>query len=47
MPRPLKGEKKSVYISRAIRYMIREEGLEKKHAIAKAIGMWETKKKKR
>lgn len=46
MPRPKKGEKKNVYISRAIRYMIREEGLEKKHAIAKAIGMWKQSKKK-
>ena len=46
MPNPKKGEKKAAYISRAIRYMIREEGLEKKHAIAKAMGMWRQHKKK-
>jgi len=40
MPRPLKNEKKSAYISRAVRYMMRVENLSQKHALGKAHGMW-------
>jgi hypothetical protein len=46
MPRPLKGETKSSFISRAIRYLIRKEGLSKDHAVAKAHGIWRQHKKK-
>jgi hypothetical protein len=46
MPRPLKGEKKSSFIARAIRYLIRKEGLAREHAVAKAHGIWEQSKKK-
>lgn len=40
MPRPLKGESKKSFISRAIRYLIRKEGLARDHAVAKAHGIW-------
>lgn len=45
MPHPLKGETKQSFISRAIRYMIKREGLSRDHAIAKAYGMWKQHKK--
>jgi len=45
MPKPRKGESKSKYISRAVRYMVTVEGLEQKHAVAKAHGMWRQHKK--
>jgi hypothetical protein len=41
MPEPHYKESKSEYISRAIKYMIKNEGLAPKHAEAKAYGMWE------
>ena len=40
MPKPRKNEKKSSYISRAVEYMMRVEGLSQKHALGKAYGMW-------
>ena len=40
MPHPKKGESKSAYISRAVRYMIKVEGLSQDHALGKAYGMW-------
>jgi len=40
MPKPRKGESKSKYISRAVRYMMDQEGLSQKHALGKAYGMW-------
>jgi hypothetical protein len=46
MPRPRKGESKKAYISRAISYMVRVEGLEQKHAVAKSYNMWRQHKKK-
>ena len=46
MPWPHKGESKNAYISRAVKYMMRVEGLEQKHAVAKAYGMWKERKKK-
>jgi len=46
MPHPKKGESKSAYISRAVSYMMRVEGLSQKHAVAKAHGMWKQHKKK-
>ena len=46
MPKPRKGETKSKYISRAVSYMIKKEGLTQKHAVGKAHGMWRNKKKK-
>ena len=46
MPWPKKKEKKDTYISRAIKYMVEKEGLTQDHAVAKAFGMWEQKKKK-
>ena len=46
MPRPLKGESRESYIARAIRYMIKHEGLSRDHAVAKAHGMWRQYRKK-
>ena len=42
MPRPNPGEKKSEFISRAIKYLMEKEGLSQKQAIGKAYGLWET-----
>ena len=47
MPEPRKGEKKSSYISRAISYMVRVEGMKRDHAVAKAYGMWRQHLKRR
>ena len=47
MPAVHKGEKKSEYISRAIRYMIKHEGLTSDQAKGKAYGMWEQHVKKK
>ena len=47
MPRPLKGETKRQYIQRAVRYMMRVEGLGQKQAVAKAHGMWKSNRKRR
>ena len=47
MPRPHKGESKSAYISRAVRYMMKVEGLSQDHALGKAYGMWRQHKKKK
>ncbi len=46
MPEPRPNETKKHYISRAIAYMIREEGLSQEHAAGKAYGMWDQMKKK-
>ena len=40
MPHPRRGEGRAAYISRAVRYMIKVEGLSQKHALGKAYGMW-------
>lgn len=45
MPKPKANEKKSAYISRAVRYMVKKEGLTQKQALGKAYGMWRSKKK--
>ena len=47
MPYPRKGESKNAYISRAIEYMIKVEGLSQKNAQGKAYGMWEEYHKRR
>lgn len=44
MPYPLKGEKKSDYIDRAVDYMVHQEGMTIKAALGKAYGMWRGKK---
>lgn len=45
MPRPRRGEGYREYITRAVRYMIKAEGLKPDHARAKAEGMWREYKK--
>ncbi len=44
MPKPRKGESKSAYIKRAVRYMIKVEGLSQKKAVRKAYEMWKSKR---
>jgi hypothetical protein len=41
MPTPRKGEQKSAYISRCIRYCVDSEGMEQKAAVGKCYGMWD------
>ena len=43
MPKPMKGESKSAYIKRAVKYMMEKEGLSQKQALGKAYGMWKSK----
>ena len=45
MPRPKKGESKKEYITRAVRYMVKVEGMSQKAAVGKAYGMWKDSKK--
>ena len=47
VPRPHRGESKSEYISRAVRYMVKVEHLTQDHALGKAYGMWRQHKKKK
>lgn len=46
MPKPKPFETKEVYIKRAVRYFIEEEGLSQKEAVGRAYGYWETYRKK-
>lgn len=41
MPYPRKGEKKSGYIKRAIKYFMEVEGLPRRVAIGRAEGFWD------
>ena len=41
MPKPYPGESRKEYISRAIDYMVKHEGLDHRQAAGKAYGMWE------
>jgi len=41
MPTPNKGEEKSAYISRCIKYCMDKEGIEQKAAVGKCYGMWD------
>jgi len=45
LPKPHKGEKKSAYISRAVRYMMRVEKLSQKQALGRAYDMWRESKR--
>ena len=47
MPKPKPNEKKSAYISRAIKHMVKKEKMEQNAAVGKAYGMWEHYKKKK
>lgn len=47
MPKPRKGERRSEYVSRAIKHMVEFEGLRQKHAVGKAYGMWKQSKSKK
>jgi len=47
MPQPRKGESKQAYISRAVRYMVKVEGMKQDAALGKAYGMWDQHKKKK
>lgn len=40
MPAVVKGETKEEFIARAIRHMMKHEGMRQDHAVAKAHGMW-------
>jgi len=40
MPKIRKNETKSEYIPRAIRYLMKKEGLSQKYAVGKAHGIW-------
>lgn len=46
MPKVRPNESKEEYIYRAVRYMIKKEGLSPEHARAKAEGMWKQHLKK-
>jgi len=46
MPEPKPNEAKKDYISRAIAWLIRNEGKSQKQAAGQAYGMWEQMKKK-
>ncbi|KKM22147.1 hypothetical protein LCGC14_1628350 [marine sediment metagenome] len=43
MPKLRKGESKSAYIKRVVRYMMKVEGLSRDKALGKAYGMWRNK----
>ena len=47
MPTPRPNETKADFISRAISYMVKVEGLEQKHAVGKAYGLWRQHLKKK
>lgn len=40
MPKIKKGESKSAFISRAVKYLMENEGLSQKQALGKAYGIW-------
>lgn len=40
MPRPHKGEKRSDFVSRAIKHFVEKEGLSQKEAVGRAHGYW-------
>jgi hypothetical protein len=46
MPNVKKGESRSKYVSRAVEYIIKNEGLSQKAAVGKAEGMYDQYKKK-
>ena len=47
MPRkPVKGEKKTKFISRCIRYLMKKEGKDHSQAAAICYSMWEERNKK-
>ena len=46
MPEHREGETKREWMARCIPYVIKEEGLKPKHAVAKCSGMWEQHKKR-
>lgn len=46
MPTPRKGEEKTEYISRCIKYVMDNEDAEQKQAIGKCYGMWNYYQKK-
>lgn len=45
MPTPEKGETEKDFIARCIPYVIKEEGIEQDHAVAKCYGIWRQDKK--
>jgi len=46
MPKHIPGETKKKWMARCIPYVIKEEGLAPKHAVAKCSGMWDQEQKK-
>jgi len=47
MPKPLPGESESEFVSRCIRYVMKEGAKSTEHAAAKCHGIWRQERKKK